>query len=1088
MRNRLTSIVILLTFLFGIIVSNLVLSNKVFADVQPLVYDLNQPDSLEGWGEAWQGSLSGSGIGKIKVAEGNYALSLQVKFDETNGWDKRDIGKWLSGQEGSDVDLSNYCKVYLDVYFDKAKFESMSGQIGIKIAVNSWNNGWAEIGAQYGIDKNTIGLEDVNVSEAVYRKLSLGFDIPDEAKSKPRGQLVIEIAGQNSTYDGLILIDNVRIECISQNSEQGASQNPEQEQTVISKEDVVFDFEDPEKGTMGWQNGWGSALEGQPQPQRTEDLKISGNSGSLKIFPNYKIGTDWTWEEAAVQVWIYGQQDTKFDLTGYKYVEYDVYIPDPTQWLGGGKITIGSAFNSDWFEIKTVGYMIEDIKSYPIVTINGKRYTVIHRSDAFNGNNLGRNHGQLVIRIACQNAIYKGPIYLDNISIRQNPTAYVPPTSEGYDNPASQTSCSTSNTSSSTIIYWQWVAPTVTQQSNQENDTNIVFDFSKQDDLMGFKEPWSGALKSAKNLRWSNDISENGLDGAIKLDAAFDPNNGWHDFNVGKWLGPTEGSPVDLKNFEQLEFDVIVDKLLFEKSAGGIAIKAALNGDPGGWADIDEEFNITKDTTSSSKVVLSSFKIKDKEYTKIHVMFKLKESLKTNTRGQLVIQIAGQNSNYTGPIYIDNVILVVPGGKISASTQQNETQQASDQKTATEQKSTVSSSQPVSVNKNDKVFDFSNKNDLMGFKEPWSGALKAAKSIGWSSDVSTDGKNGALKLDVKFDPNNGWHDTNIGVWLGTKEGEVFDFSPYKAVQFEMYLPKALFEKASGSLAVKVALNGEPGGWADVGEVFGIDKNKQNDDVVTLTTVKVGANEYVKVLVNFTIKQELRNNKRGQIILQIAGQNSNYEGPIYIDNFKLISDSKPNTQDTGIPQPKTPVEFKDISKHWAKNEILFVSSLSNVFRTTEMFEPDKKIRRSEMIDWLVNCLGINGSISDVRFNDVSKLSKYYNSIAIAYNKGLIKGDGKGNIKPNDAMTREQVIVVLIRTIELLKGKININENKIAQFQDANLVSEWAKESFEKALQIGLISGYSDNTIRPQNACSRAEAAALIYRVYNYILQK
>ena len=50
-----------------------------------------------------------------------------------------------------------------------------------------------------------------------------------------------------------------------------------------------------------------------------------------------------------------------------------------------------------------------------------------------------------------------------------------------------------------------------------------------------------------------------------------------------------------------------------------------------------------------------------------------------------------------------------------------------------------------------------------------------------------------------------------------------------------------------------------------------------------------------------------------------------------------------------------------------------------------------------------------------------------------------------------------------------------------FADNEDIPDWAEESIGKLLSLGIISGYSDNTILPNNNVKRAEAAVMLYNM-------
>ena len=51
-----------------------------------------------------------------------------------------------------------------------------------------------------------------------------------------------------------------------------------------------------------------------------------------------------------------------------------------------------------------------------------------------------------------------------------------------------------------------------------------------------------------------------------------------------------------------------------------------------------------------------------------------------------------------------------------------------------------------------------------------------------------------------------------------------------------------------------------------------------------------------------------------------------------------------------------------------------------------------------------------------------------------------------------------------------------------FNDDGDISDYAKKGTELLYRTGIVNGYDDNTFRPFNNCTRAEAAKIIYKAF------
>jgi hypothetical protein len=77
--------------------------------------------------------------------------------------------------------------------------------------------------------------------------------------------------------------------------------------------------------------------------------------------------------------------------------------------------------------------------------------------------------------------------------------------------------------------------------------------------------------------------------------------------------------------------------------------------------------------------------------------------------------------------------------------------------------------------------------------------------------------------------------------------------------------------------------------------------------------------------------------------------------------------------------------------------------------------------------------------------------------------------------NDTVTREQIVTMLWRYAGEPAGSAAFDG-----LADAGGISPWALDAFQWAVENGIISGYEDNTVRPQNNASRAEVATMLMR--------
>ncbi len=170
-------------------------------------------------------------------------------------------------------------------------------------------------------------------------------------------------------------------------------------------------------------------------------------------------------------------------------------------------------------------------------------------------------------------------------------------------------------------------------------------------------------------------------------------------------------------------------------------------------------------------------------------------------------------------------------------------------------------------------------------------------------------------------------------------------------------------------------------------------------------------------------------------------------------------------------------FVDTESHWAKKEIEDFTSKGLIKGYTDnTFKPENYITRAEFINIINSVYKFNNNNARRSFSDVSTDSWYYNDICAAVNAGYIDGYEDGTFRPNQVITREEAAKIVVKMTGV-KGDGNLDIN------DANEVSDWAKEYVDAAFDNGVLVGYGDNIFGPKSNMKRAEAVVMLSRVLN-----
>ena len=173
-------------------------------------------------------------------------------------------------------------------------------------------------------------------------------------------------------------------------------------------------------------------------------------------------------------------------------------------------------------------------------------------------------------------------------------------------------------------------------------------------------------------------------------------------------------------------------------------------------------------------------------------------------------------------------------------------------------------------------------------------------------------------------------------------------------------------------------------------------------------------------------------------------------------------------------------FTDVSEgDWFYDPVCYVYSQGLMTGTSATtFEPNTSLSRAMLVAVLHRLEG-SPAASAGDFTDVASGDWYAQAVNWAASVGVVNGFDDGTFQPNAAITREQMAAIL-RNYAEYKGIDVTASGDLANYSDAASVSDWAKESVAWAVDQGLISGMTVNTLQPQGLSTRAQVAAVLQR--------
>lgn len=185
------------------------------------------------------------------------------------------------------------------------------------------------------------------------------------------------------------------------------------------------------------------------------------------------------------------------------------------------------------------------------------------------------------------------------------------------------------------------------------------------------------------------------------------------------------------------------------------------------------------------------------------------------------------------------------------------------------------------------------------------------------------------------------------------------------------------------------------------------------------------------------------------------------------------------------------DFTDVSRSdWYYQFVDYVTSKGYFNGTSETtFAPAENMTRAMFVTVLFRFDGAKGDRSQSAFTDVAPGEWYTDAINWAAANRIVDGVGDGKFAPNDPITRAQMCTMIERYLALYKKawKVTLPETgSVSVMVDENAIPAYALAAVKQCQRHGLVNGFEDGTFRPNELSTRAQVAAVIYRM-SYLVQ-
>ncbi|MFC5604311.1 S-layer homology domain-containing protein [Sporosarcina koreensis] len=170
-------------------------------------------------------------------------------------------------------------------------------------------------------------------------------------------------------------------------------------------------------------------------------------------------------------------------------------------------------------------------------------------------------------------------------------------------------------------------------------------------------------------------------------------------------------------------------------------------------------------------------------------------------------------------------------------------------------------------------------------------------------------------------------------------------------------------------------------------------------------------------------------------------------------------------------------FKDVNGHWAQKEIEFLKDNGWINGYNDgTFKPNATLTRAETAKIISNFLGLTVTPQPVYFTDVPKTFWGHHAITLVAQHKLMNGTSRERFSPNTNLTRAQMAQIFYNA-GFYTQPVNTGTTSFRDVQEAH----WAYAAIETIKLEGIMTGYGNGRFGPSDSITRAQMAAIIYRL-------
>jgi len=189
---------------------------------------------------------------------------------------------------------------------------------------------------------------------------------------------------------------------------------------------------------------------------------------------------------------------------------------------------------------------------------------------------------------------------------------------------------------------------------------------------------------------------------------------------------------------------------------------------------------------------------------------------------------------------------------------------------------------------------------------------------------------------------------------------------------------------------------------------------------------------------------------------------------------------PGAYSIHFPQEES---FSDTRGAWMERPVLYMAERGVIKGIGDgLFAPGSSVTRAQFVTMLMRMLDLDIPAlteNTEQFSDVAQGEYYYDAVLAARSLGLILGDEDGDFRPDGTVTRQEVFTMLWRAMGAVNMQPKETGGSLDSFTDSSEIASYAVDAAKNLDGLGIIGGFEDGSLRPQEKLTRAQAAQVLY---------